>query len=187
MSAGDDASTLHPDHDPANYAGFTRFQLRILDRFRRVAVDDHLQEGNLDGTGDSPEVTAHETGIVSSEQLFRQYDLPIAITIPTGTTTESRTMGADTARLTFSTSAWVSDYDQPYGMTEAQVIVGNIVNNVEENRTLFDGQGQDPLAEDTTLVSTDYDFVLNAGVQSSRHLKFGTAEFEVRTKRRLPR
>lgn len=111
---------LHPDHNPANYEGFTQFQLEILERFRAVAVDNHLDVGNLDGAGDHPTVNAHETGIVSGEQLFRQYDLPIAITVPTGTETESRTMGADTATLTYSVSAWVSDYDQPYGMTEAQ-------------------------------------------------------------------
>lgn len=60
------------------------------------------------------------------------------------------------------------------------------MNNVEANRTLLDSTGADPLAEDTTLVNTSYDFILNAGVQSARHLKYGTADFEVRTKRRIP-
>lgn len=178
-------TVLDTDHDPSNYSGFTAFQLEIFDRFATVAVQDALTTGNLDGTGNNPDVRAHETGVVDGETLLSQYDLPMVMTIPTGTTTDARTTGADTARLTYSVSAWVSDYDQPYGLMEAQIIVGNIVNNVENNRTLVSSAGGDPVAEDTSLIETTYDWEFN--VEPQRHLKYGTADFEVRTKRKIPR
>lgn len=177
-------SVLDEKHQPENFTGFTRFQLEIYERFAAVAVENALTDGNLDGTGANPDVKAHETGVVDGQTLMSQYDLPIVLTIPTGTTTEARTTGADTARLTFSVSSWVSDYNQGYGLIDAQVIIGNVVNNVEDNRTLLDANGTTPLAEDTTMTETTYDWQFN--VEPQRHLKFGTADFEVRTKRNIP-
>lgn len=182
MAASD--TPLHPDHDPANFEGFTAFQLELYERFLNVAVEWPMQSGNLDGSGATPGPTAHITGVVSSEQLLRQYDLPVIITIPTGVETEARTTSADETTLSFSTSAWISDWDQPYGLIAAQIIIGNIVNNVESNRSLTDREGADPLATNARPVSTSYDFALN--VQPNRHLKYGTADFEITTKRQLP-
>lgn len=172
-------------HDPTDYEGFTRFHLELLERFREVAIDRHLDDGNLSGAGETPDVTYHETGVVDERQLLAQYDLPIVISIPTGVESDARTMGADETRLSVSVSAWVADYDQPYGLAEAGVIVGNIVNNVEQSRRLTAADGTEPLAADTTLQGMDFDFALN--VTDKRHLKFATADFEVSTKRRLPR
>jgi len=179
------SSSPDSGHDSANYEGFTRFHLELLERFRRVAIDDALESGNLSGAGDNPDVSYHETGVVDERQLLAQYDLPIVISIPTGIPTEPRTTGADETRLEVSVSAWVADYDQPYGLAEAGIIVGNVINNVEENPSLTLPDGSDPLASDAKLQRMDFDFALN--VQDKRHLKFATADFEIATKRRLPR
>ena len=144
-------------HDPEDYSGFTEFHLEILSRFRDVAVDNHLQDGNLDGsTGAWPDVNAHIKGVVDQETL------------------------------SFTVSAWIADYDQAYGLEEALVIIGNVVNNLEENRNLESQSGAgDPLAEDVRKTGSDMDFALN--VQPQTHLKWASADFEVRTRRRKPR
>lgn len=171
-------TVLHPDHDPANYEGFTRFQLEIYDRLATVGIENHLDD-NLSMVND------HEMGIVDIDQLASQYQLPVVFTVPTGTRNTSRTTKADTETLTYSISAWVSDYNQPYAMVQAQIIVGNIVNNIENRRSLTDANGNDPLAEDVSKTETTYDFVLNPREERG-HLKYGTAKFEVKTKRKIP-
>lgn len=169
---------LHADHDPTNYSGYTQFFLELYDRFAQVAVEWHL-DGNLSA------VNAHELGIVDIDQLVSQYDLPVIFTIPTATEGAARTTGADEETLSFSVSAWVSDFDQPYALTEAVVLISEVVNNVENNRTLTDQNGDDPLAEDATKIGTEFDFALNPR-RDRGHLKYGTATFEVRTKRLIP-
>lgn len=171
-------SVLHADHDPSNYEGYTRFVLEIYQRFANVAVEWHLDD-NLSS------VNAHETGIVDMDQLASQYDLPVIMTIPTGAEGSPRTTAADEEILSYSVSAWVADYDQPYALTEAQILISEVVNNVEDNRSLADQNGENPLAEDATKISTDYDFALNPRRERG-HLKYGTARFEVKTKRRIP-
>lgn len=171
-------SVLGPDHDPSNFEGFTQFHLEIYDRFASTAVEWHLDD-NLSM------VNAHELGIVDIDQLVSQYNLPVVFTIPTGTDNQSRTTHADTEILTYSVSAWVADWNQPYALIDAQVIIGNIINNVENNRTLTNQNGEDPLAEDAGKVESSFDFQLNPR-QERGHLKYGTAKFEVKTKRKIP-
>lgn len=169
---------LHSDHDPADYSGYTEFFLRIYDRFASVAVENHLS-GNLSS------INAHEQGVVDIDQLVSQYNLPAVFTVPTSTSNESRTTGADTELINFSVSVWVSDYDQQYAMIEAQTLIGEIVNNVEQRRSLTDANGDNPLAEDVTKTGTEFDFVLNPRRETG-HLKYGTADFQVKTKRQIP-
>lgn len=171
-------------HDPADYDGFTQAHLEVFSRFRSVAVDNHLQNGNLDGSGSNPDVQHHIKGVVDQNTLLNQYSLPVVMSIPTGVSSDSRTIAADDTGYRFSVSAWVSDYDQAYGLEEAQIIIGNVVNNIESNRELAASDGTDPIARDTRLDGPDavqFDFALN--VDSGLHLKYGTADFVVETKR----
>lgn len=172
----------------ADFEGFTEAHLEVLERFRDVAVDNHLQSGNLDGSGSDPDIQHHIKGVVSADQLLNQYELPVVMSVPTGVSSSARSTAADDTTYGFSISAFVADYDQQYGMEVAQVIIGNIVNNIEENRELSKSDGSDPIARNTTLAGSDavnFDFSLN--VQDRIHLKYGSADFEVRTKRRKPR
>jgi hypothetical protein len=174
--------------DPADFSGFTAAHLEILERFRDVAVDRHLNGGNLDGTGSNPDVKHHIKGVVDSSQLLNQYDLPVVMSIPTGIGDEPRNIQANDTDYRFSVSAFVADYDQQYGLELAQIIIGNVVNNIEENRTLQDGTGSDPIAKDAFLDGSDavsFDFALNVEGEQI-HLKYGTADFVVETKRRKP-
>jgi len=177
---------LHPDHDPGNFSGFTRFLLEAFQRFRTVAVDNPMSDGSLSGSGSAPQVNAHETGVISGEQLLNQYRLPIVISIPSNVSTTPRTTGADTTEITFSVSAYVSDFDGPYGLIQAEIIMGEIINAVENNRRMADpgGDGR-PLASDCRFDNLQADFRLNVTPQA--HLKFVTADFHMETKRRLPR
>jgi hypothetical protein len=180
-----DAGFTASDHD-----GFTEAHLEVLERFRDVAVDNHLSNGNLDGSGYSPDVQHHVRGVVAADQLLNHYDLPVVLSIPTGVGDEARNVRANDTTYTFSISAFVADYDQQYGLELAQVIIGNVVNNVEENRRLESTPGAgDPVAKDAHLTSgadaVQFDFALN--VRDERvHLKYGTADFVVETKRRKP-
>lgn len=176
-------------HDPADYDGFTAAHLEVLERFRDVAVDNHLSTGNLDGSGVNPDVKHHIKGVVSAEQLLNHYELPVVMSVPTGLGDQPRNVQANDTTYGFSVSAWVADYDQQYGLEQAQIIIGNVVNNIENNRTLQKSDGTDPIARDAHLASGDdavsYDFALN--VQGEQvHLKYGTADFTVETKRRKP-
>jgi len=174
--------------DPADYDGFTAAHLEVLSRFRDVAVDNHLSGGNLDGTGTNPDVVHHIKGVVSAEQLLNQYELPVVMSIPTGVGDQPRNIKANDSDYRFSISAFVSDYDQQYGLELAQIIIGNIIDNVEQNRTLQKSDGSDPIARDAYLAGSDsvsFDFALNVN-QQQIHLKYGTADFTVETKRRKP-
>lgn len=176
--------------DPADYDGFTAAHLEVLSRFRDVAVDNHLDNGNLDGSGTNPDVVHHIKGVVSAEQLLNQYELPVVMSVPTGVGDQPRNIKANDSDYRFSISAFVSDYDQQYGLEYAQVIIGNIVNNIENNRTLQSSPGAgDPIAKDAHLApgadAVTFDFALN--VQGERiHLKYGSADFVVETKRQKP-
>jgi hypothetical protein len=176
------------DHDPAALSGYSRFLLELWQRFHEVAVENHTSSGNLDGTGDHPNVVHHITGVVDGDQLLRDYPLDqgaVVMTLPTGVQTETQTTAADRTTVSFSCSAWVSDYAQQWGLVEASLVAGNVVNNVESNRNLTKPDGTDPLAVDTTFVDQDFDFALN--VSQNRHLKYATVRFDVITKRRIPR
>jgi len=176
--------------NPSDYDGFTEAHLEVLERFRDVAVDNHLDPGNLDGTGSSPAVQHHVKGVVSAEQLLNHFELPVVMSIPTGLGDQSRNIQANDTTYTFSVSAFVADYDQQYGLELAQIIIGNVVNNIEDNRSLESSPGAgDPIAKDAHLASgadaVQFDFALN--VQGEQvHLKYGTADFVVETKRRKP-
>ena len=174
--------------NPSDFDGFTEAHLQILERFRDVAVDNHLSSGNLDGTGVNPDVQHHIRGVVSAEQLLNHYSLPVVMSVSTGLDDEPRNVQANDTDYGFSVSAWVSDYDQQYGLELAQIIIGNVVNNIEENRTLQKSDGTDPIARDAYLAGSDavsYDFALNVDGNQT-HLKYGTADFTVETKRRKP-
>lgn len=172
-------------HNPEDYTGFTKAHLEAFSRFRDVAVDNHLDGGNLDGSGANPDVQHHIKGVVDQETLLNQYELPVVMSIPTSGSSTPRTTAADDTEFRFSVSAWVSDYDQAYGLEKAQIIIGNIINNVESNRNMESAPGAgDPIARDAGLDGPDavsYDFALN--VQPQVHLKWGTADFVVETKR----
>jgi len=177
--------------DPSDFSGFTEAELEVLERFRNVAVDNHLDDGNLDGTGSHPDVKHHVKGVVSSEQLLNQFTLPVVMSIPTGIGDSSRNVRANDTTYNFSVSAFVADYDQQYGLELAQIIIGNVVNNIEENRSMASTPGAgDPIAKDAHLATgsdaVQFDFALN--VQGEQiHLKYGTADFVVETKRQKPR
>jgi hypothetical protein len=180
--------TFASDHDPASFSGYTRFLLEIWQRFHEVAVESHTSGGNLDGSGANPSVVHHITGVVDADQLFRDYPLDegaVVMTVPTGVDTETQTTAADRTTISFSVSSMVSDYAQQWGLVQAALVAGNVVNNVESNRNLTKPDGTDPLATDTTLVDQDFDFALNVG--QNRTLKFATSTFDVVTKRRIPR
>jgi len=174
--------------DPQDFSGFTAAHLQVLERFRDVAIDNHLSNGNLDGTGNNPDIQHHIKGVVDGNTLLSQYELPVVMSMPTGIDDTPRNIQANTTTYGFSVSAWVSDYDQQYGLELAQIIVGNVVNNVEQNRSLKKSDGTDPIATDAHLAgsgSVTFDFALNVAGQK-KHLKYGTAEFMVETKRQKP-
>jgi len=180
-----DVNPTEAGFDPEDFTGFTRDHLRAFSRFRSVAIDNHLQNGNLDGSGENPDVKHHIKGIVDTNTLLNQYELPVVMSVPTEVSSQPRTTASDDTTFGFAVSAWVSDYDQAYGLEMAQVIIGQIVNNVESNRTLESSPGAgDPIAVDAGLAglnSVNYGFELN--VDSQFTLKYGTAEFEVQIKR----
>lgn len=175
--------------DPANHSGFTAAHLEVLSRFRDVAVDNHLSSGNLDGSGSNPDVKAHVRGVVSADHLLNHYELPVVLSIPTGVGDQPRTTAANDTDYSFSVAAFVADYDQQYGLELAQVIIGNVVHNVEQNRTLQKTDGTGSIARDAHLAeganAVTFDFTLNVA-DSGIHLKYGSADFVVETKRRKP-
>lgn len=180
-----DVDPTEAGFDPEDFTGFTRDHLQVFSRFRSVAIDNHLDGGNLDGTGSNPRVKNHIKGVVDANTLLNAYELPAVMSVPTGVSSQPRTTAADDTDFGFAVSAWVSDYDQAYGLELAQVIIGNIIDNVESNRTLESEPGAgDPLARDAGLDglnAVNFGFELN--VDSQFHLKYGTAEFTVETKR----
>ena len=177
-------------HRAEDYTGFTRFQLELMERFRVVAVDYPMAHGNLSGEGaGSPLVEFHESGVPTVERMLTQYELPIVISVPTGIESEPATTAADTTSINVSVSAWVENYDRLYGMTDAGVIISNVVNNVEANRAMVlpephEQYGNDPLSDDVEFTGADFDFQINAGPDNV-FLSWCSADFTIEAKRRV--
>jgi len=172
--------------DPGDFSGFTEAHLEVMERFRDVAVDNHMDGGNLDGTGAGPQVNAHIKGVVDANTLRRQYELPVVMSIPTGVGSSPRNIAADDTTYGFSVAAWVTDTDQAYGLELAQIIIGNIINNVESNRTLESSPGAgDPVAEDVTWNSLEPDFQFSE--DESMVINWCSVSFDVTSRRTRPR
>jgi hypothetical protein len=168
----------------AELEGFAQFYLELLEGFRRVAVDNHLG-----GDGRLSELNTHIRGVVDEQTLLNQYELPVIMTTPTPLTTNRDTINLDNGTFTFQAVVWTGDEDPALGqiiaLEDAIRLAGNVVTNVERNRTLkVDGIDQ-PLAEDTGISDFSPDFSFAGDLDYA--LKYCKVDFDISYKRKVPR
>lgn len=169
--------TTDGGHDPANYSGFTQFYLDVLQTFRDVAINNHLS-GNLDMVND------HIQGVTDPETLLAQYELPVVMSYPVTSEPDRGTIQSDQGQVGMQVVSWTANYDQVTALEDAIIIAGNVVNNVESDRELVNGDAK-ATATDTELREFSPDFTLATG-NSNAFLKFTQATFDVHYKRRQP-
>lgn len=168
----------------AELEGFSQFYMEILEGFRRVAVDNHMG-----GDGRLSELNTHIRGVVDEQTLLTQYELPVIMTTPTPLTPDRSTISTDQGTFTFQAVVWTGDEDPGLGqviaLEDAIRLAGNVVTNVEENRTLkVDGISQ-PLAEDTDITDFSPDFSFAGDLDYV--LKYCKVDFDIQYKREVPR
>jgi hypothetical protein len=168
------------EFDPADLSGFPEHLFTVLGRFRDVAVDNHLADGES-----LEDVTFHETGMVDGDTLINSYKPPVVFTVFSGYDSEADTVAKQTD--TFSVDAAVFDWNfsRDWGLENVVRICSTVVDNVEANRNLTKSDGTDPVAEDVTWSGLEPDFRFSGGGDAVVH--WCSVGFEVRTRRIKPR
>jgi len=170
---------MSTEFDPDALDGFTQHLFTVLGRFRDVAVNNHLSGGSLS------DVEAHETALVSGDTLLNHYDPPVVFTVFSGYEGDTDTVRKDTDTFTIDAAVFDWNFSREFGFENVLRITGNIVDNVEANRTLETRPGAgDPIAEDVNWNSLEPDFQFSEGQDMVLH--WCSVTFEVTTRRIKP-
>lgn len=115
-------------------SGFNQFWDDTISAFRKEAIDDHLDGGNLDAVND------HVIGPVDSTTLAAQYAMPVVWSVPTGHSPAYATTATDQGTLSMRVVTFAKDQHQPTAFKKARVLGGRIVDNVEGSALVVDGR-----------------------------------------------
>lgn len=171
---------MSTEFDPGELDGFTRHLFTVLGRFRAVAIDDHIDGGNL------ADLTYHETGMVNGDTLLNTYNPPVVFSVFSGYGSEADTVAKQTDTFTVDVAVFDWNYSREWGLENVLRLVANVVNNVEANRTLESSPGAgDPVAEDVTWSSLEPDFQFSE--DESMVINWCSASFEITSRRIRPR
>lgn len=118
--------------DLSDPQGFNQFWDDVVGQFRKEAVDDHLQNGNLQP------VNAHVTGPVDQDTLASQYAFPVVWSIPTNHSPAYATTSTDQGDLSMTVVVFASDVEPQAAFDKARHLGGRIVNNVEGSALVDD-------------------------------------------------
>jgi hypothetical protein len=170
---------MSTEFNPDALDGFTEHLFLVLGRFRDVAVNNHIDGGNL------RDVEAHETAIVSGDTLLNHYDPPVVFTVFSGYEGDADTIRKQTDTFTIDVAVFDWNFSREFGLENVLRLTGNVINNVERNRTLESTPGAgDPVAEDVTWSSLEPDFEFSENEDMVIH--WASVSFEVRTRRIKP-
>lgn len=166
--------------DPDALDGFTRHLFTVMGRFRSVAIDNHMDNGNLS------DVTFHETGMVNGDTLLNTYNPPVVFSVFSGYDTEADSVAKQTDTFTVDVAVFDWNYSRDWGLENVLRLVANVVTNVENNRALESSPGAgDPVAEDVTWSSLEPDFQFSD--DESMVINWCSVSFEITSRRIRPR
>lgn len=167
------------EFNPAGLDGFTEHLFLVLGRFRDVAVNNHLDGGNL------RDVEAHETALVTGDTLLNHYDPPVVFTVFTGYDSDADTIRKQTDDLSMNAAVFDWNFSREFGLENSIRLLANVIDNVEQNRTLETRPGAgDPVAEDVVWDSLEPDFEFSDGQDMVMH--WASVSFDIRTRRLRP-
>lgn len=161
-------------------SGFSKDWDDVVTAFREVAIDTPMSSGNLTDLND------HVKGPVTGETLAAQYAYPLVWSVPRSWTANYETTAADHGVLQVQVIIFAKDEDQEYAFRKARHLLGNVVTNVEADRSLSggttDAAGKVGRAEMTNF---QMDFTLSTGQGQRAQLTWGQALFDLHVKRLL--
>lgn len=170
---------MSTEFNPNALDGFTEHLFLVLGRFRDVAVNNHIDGGNL------ADATYHETALVSGDALLNQYEPPVVFTVFSGYEGDADTVRKQTDTLSMDAAVFDWNFSREFGLENVIRLVANVVDNVEQNRTLESRPGVgDPVAEDVTWSSLEPDFEFSDNQDMVLH--WCSVSFEVQTRRLRP-
>lgn len=164
--------------DTSNLTGFSEHLFKVLDRFRAVAIDNHISGGSLD------DLTFHETGMVDGNTLVNHYEAPVVFSVFNNYEGEADTIRKETDTFTVDVAVFGWNFNRQWNLENVVRLIAEVVDNVEANRTLTDSNGQDPVAEDVNWNSLEADFRFSDGNDMVIH--WASVTFEIRTRRLRP-
>lgn len=167
------------EFDPGELDGFTEHLFTVLGRFREVAVDNHIDGGNL------ADCTYHEQALVTGSALLNNYEPPVVFTVFSDYDGDPDTVRKQADTLSIDAAVFDWNYSQEFGLENAVRLCANVVSNVEANRTLETEPGAgDPVATDTAWSTLEPDFEFADGEDMAIH--WCSVSFEVETRRLRP-
>lgn len=171
---------MSTEFNPGQLDAFTRHLFTVLGRFRKVAVDDHIDGGSLS------DLTFHETSMVNGDTLLNSYEPPVVFTVFTGYDSSSDTVSKQTDTLSIDAAIFDWNWNQQWGLENVLRLCATVIDNVEANRTLESEPGAgDPVAEDVTWSGLEPDFQFDNNQDVVIH--WCSVSFEVQSRRTRPR
>lgn len=133
-----DPTTDQNRKDPDTLTEYPEWLFEVLYAWRDVAIDNHVQDGeNLDG------LTEHVTGVVDTQSLLNNYDLPIVMSFPGQHNPGAGTLSTDQGTLAITAVVYDHDLHTTTALEDAMEYAGTIVSNVENDPTLTAGGDTD--------------------------------------------
>lgn len=146
--------------DMSNPTGFNQFWEDTVDQFRKEAIDDPMNGGNLDALND------HKTGPITADQLEAQQAYPFAWTVPQNHSPAYATAASDHGTLQMQVVMFAADAEAKAAFDKARTLLGRVVNNVEGS-ALVDSNGTAHAAQ-VKLQTFQMDFQASPGASRAQ-------------------
>jgi len=160
--------------DLATQTGFNDFWEGVVGTFRRVAVDDPMNGGNLDG------VTTHLKGAVDQDTLLNQHAYPVVWSVPLNHSPNYATVDSDQGTLSMRVVVLAADVDPETAFRKSRTLAGRIVNNVE-GTALVDQNGD---AQASNVELQDFQMDSRPLTSKGAQVKFAEVQFSIDVERR---
>lgn len=165
--------------DLDNPSGFSKFWDDVVTAFREVAIDNELDDGNLDVLND------HIKGPVDGQTLASQYAYPVVWSVPQNWSPAYDTSAADDGNLSVQVVVFTQDADLEVGYQKARELSGRIVDNIEDDRELAGGSTDAAGSVGGTWM-TDFNLNFTLGGQGTRaQITYAQVLFSIDAKRLL--
>lgn len=159
--------------DLSSQAGFNSFWEGVVGEFRRIAIDDPMDGGNLD------DVTTHLRGAVDQDTLVNQHAYPLVWSVPLNHSPSYATVNTDQGTLSMRVVVLAADTDPETAFRKARTLAGRVVNNVEGS-ALVDQNGD---AQASTVELQDFQMDSRPLTSKGAQVKFGETQFSIDVER----
>lgn len=156
--------------------GFNAAWDDVVTTFRKVAIDDPMDGGNLDV------LNSHAQGPIDANGLANQMAYPFVMSVPMNWDPDFATTASDQGTLNIQVVAFAADAELEIAFEKARILGGRIVNNVEANQSLVDPE-TGRARGDAFLTDFQMDFTPSGGPNNRQQVKFCNLQFGIEAKR----